>query len=101
MSLIGELNTVSAVKKTVSLSKLDPNTRYQMKDLRSVTTRHGRSIATTLIDVKNGEQIDVFLPRRVSAFLKEDSIQDINSGPPMYLVYLGQIGQCYNIRFEH
>jgi len=101
-SIVSELNNASAVHRTVSLCTLNPNTRYRMKDVRSLTTRYGRAVAATLqIDGQQEEEVDVYLPQRVASYLKEDLIQDINTGPPMYLIYLGKVGQCYNVQFEH
>jgi len=100
-NLISELNTASTVHKTVSIGTLKTNTRYRMKDVRSVTTRYGRTVATTLQIEGQDEEVDVYLPQRVSSFLKEDVIQELNTGPPLYLIYLGKVGQCHDVKFEH
>jgi len=100
MVLIDELNYVSAIK-TVSIGDLNTNTRYLMKDVRSVPTRFGKGVAATLFDPRINKDVDIYLPHRISAILSDDYIQEINCGQPMYLIYLGKIGQSYNVKFEY
>lgn len=101
MTIIDELNSASTVVKAVSIGSLHVNTRYLIKDVRSVNTRYGRSVAATIFDPVNEENVDIYMPHRVSTFLQEDIIQDINNGPPMCLVYLGKIGEHHDVKFEY
>jgi len=104
---VAALNEAIQVPKTVSVGTLKTDARYRVKELRPVTTKYGTSIAATLLSPvkKNAtdppEEIYVFLPQRVASFLNEDLVQELNEGPPLYLLYLGKIGNCFNVQFEH
>lgn len=98
-SLAATLSNAAKVIEYVPLSQLVENHRYLVYEMRTAQTRYGRYVIATLLKPDN-EPVYVFLPRRVSSVLSDETVSTISPNSKLYLVYLGKVNTANAMRFE-
>lgn len=100
-AFVNQFNNVSATKfnRTVKLDELDGHTHYPVKNMRIVKTKYGDHIVTTLLDLSNGGEIDVFLPQRYVKVIDPTSF-DMAFANNLRLLRGDKVSSTYNIRLE-
>lgn len=99
MSLITKLNGHQTPKEAIQLSELTVGNIYPIVRFRHIgKTTYGAAVLATII--KEGKEIDVFLPKGFADSMSPHVVEEYNRQPNIDLHYLGPGGRAYNLRFE-
>lgn len=84
----------------ISIRDLKHEWRYPIIEWRDTDTKYGRAILVTLMDDED-EQISVYLPKRVTATLTKEHIQELNSSSEsVFLVARASKHKHFNVAIE-
>lgn len=85
------INQDMEILEKKAISSLIVNKPYIIKQLLMLSTRFGKAILVTLFDENANTTFKSFLPKRVTEYLNEETINKMNLSDSRYaLTYLGQ-----------